>query len=278
MSTMMDPKPIQHPPLNEESLSNAEIFNLSLEPPPQEEELTNDPRLSLRPTSPPLIPPTIPIHIPFIEPPEPKTLQDFHVQEGSRRQSRLKCLFDSIPIRCPPTPSSNTSTSEASTSFLPPFNSEKEEELQREENRKIYARELWKKCSGGTDKLVDSSKAFVGESTTSNSTSLTTTSTRRWNAFEKYAEEKEMELWKLFVELDLDGDMRLNKEEVRLACKRAGVEVKEGTLDGFVRAVDRNGDGVISFDEWRDFLLVSTTIQRRLMLNLRDTDSSSVFL
>jgi solute carrier family 25 phosphate transporter 23/24/25/41 len=80
----------------------------------------------------------------------------------------------------------------------------------------------------------------------------------RWTAFERYAEEKERELWRLFVELDVDGDMRLRKEEVREACKRAGVEVQDGTLEEFIRAVDKNNDGAISFDEWRDFLLVGS--------------------
>lgn len=61
----------------------------------------------------------------------------------------------------------------------------------------------------------------------------------------------------MFVELDVDGDMRLRKVEVREACRRAGVEVKDAVLDDFIRAVDQNNDGAISFDEWRDFLLVS---------------------
>lgn len=82
----------------------------------------------------------------------------------------------------------------------------------------------------------------------------------RWKAFEQYAEEKERELWRAFVELDHDGDMRLRKDEVREACRRAGIDVREGAIDEFVRTVDRNGDGVISFDEWRDFLLVRSGI------------------
>ncbi|KPV72307.1 uncharacterized protein RHOBADRAFT_8137, partial [Rhodotorula graminis WP1] len=78
----------------------------------------------------------------------------------------------------------------------------------------------------------------------------------RWKAFEQYADDKERELWRAFVDLDRDGDMRLRAGEVREACRRAGIEVKEQAIDDFVRAVDRNGDGFISFDEWRDFLLL----------------------
>lgn len=112
----------------------------------------------------------------------------------------------------------------------------------------MYARELWGKCSGASNALCltegkDPKGAAAAKAV-------------RWTAFEKYAEEKEKELWRLFVELDVDGDMRLRKPEVREACKRAGVEIKERTLDDFIRAVNKNGDGAISFDEWRDFLLV----------------------
>ena len=79
----------------------------------------------------------------------------------------------------------------------------------------MYAKELWGKCSGNALCLAEG-KAAAAEA-----------KAVRWSAFEKYAEEKEKELWRLFVELDVDGDMRLRKEEVREACKRAGVEIKE---------------------------------------------------
>lgn len=203
----------------------------------------------------------------------------YRAAEGkAERLDRLRSLFDSIPH-----PSSSevsfqeadpvmtsTSSAEASTSALTLEGGMSVEEVKREENRKLYARELWKKCSGSThtnERIVDgSSKPFPATtdskppSSTSNSTSNSkpdekAQTARRWTAFSLYAEEKERELWKLFVELDRDGDMRLGKEEVREACRRAGVTVKENVLDGFVRDLSKGGHG-IGFDEWRDFLLV----------------------
>lgn len=198
--------------------TRAEVFSAVTSAPPHPSP--SDPRVSLRPPA------------PHLYTDNPQTLSAFRDSEGpARRQSRLRSLFDSIPAPSPP------SSPAASTSTLP---DEHDEEEKREELRKLYARELWKKCAGAVPHaMTDEAKAV------------------RWTAFEKYAEEKERELWKVFVELDVDGDMRLKKAEVREACKRAGVEVKEATLGEFVRAVDRNGDGEISFDEWRDFLLVS---------------------
>lgn len=123
-----------------------------------------------------------------------------------------------------------------------------------EENRRIYAHELWGLCS----KIPSSSSSTSGAGVPPlqpQSSSLNAAPVR-WSAFERYAEEKELELWRLFVELDVDHDMLLRKEEVKEACKRAGMKIKEGSVEEFIRAVDKDGDGAISFEEWRDFLLV----------------------
>ena len=218
----LTPAPTRSPPCHADAFA---LFTSSPPPPSP-----TDPRVSLRPLPPPEDPPATSE--------EPQTLSAFHASEGPvQRLSRLRSLFESIPAP-PPSPT-------ASTSALPAEEGEKEEEeRRREENRRVYAKELWGKCSGNALCLAEG-KAAAAEA-----------KAVRWSAFEKYAEEKEKELWRLFVELDVDGDMRLRKEEVREACKRAGVEIKERTLDDFIRAVDKNGDGAISFDEWRDFLLV----------------------
>lgn len=177
---------------------------------------------------------------PPVPPPELQGLSDFRASEGTaNRRSKLRSLFDSIPI---PGPTSDESEVQA-----------KDDEKSREENRKIYARELWGKCSGDS--------CGVGTST------VVADSELQWPAFKRYAEEKEHELWRLFVELNVDGNMRLRKEEVKEACKRAGIEVDRKVLDDFFKELDRNGEGFIEFGEWRDFLLVSSRgLERRTQL------------
>ncbi|KAM0749597.1 mitochondrial carrier [Meredithblackwellia eburnea MCA 4105] len=258
--------------------TRAALFDLLTTSPSQPPPIS-DPRVSLRsPASPPPTPPPLdPSVSPSPQSREPSTLSEFRELEGrTKRLSRLRTLFDSIPAPSPP------SSPQASTSALPDEGSltpgtvadaAQEDERRREQQRKIYARELWRKCSGftqdsqGQDGGKPGVRSDEGSRRESAGSAFTPGGVRRsligpdataarWTAFELYAEEKERELWKVFVELDVDGDMKLKKEEVREACKRAGVEVKDSVLDAFIRDVDQNNDGVISFDEWRDFLLL----------------------
>lgn len=209
----------------------------------------HDPRVSLR--SPPVAPP------PALPPPprdaaqheapvqfesEPQTLSAFRANEGSaKRLERLRDLFDSLPV-----PDHAHQHPSASTLDDRPIQDLKTQ----------YAQELYKKCSG----CSPSSSAVLDDKA---ETAV------RWSEFEKYAEEKEKELWRLFVELDVDGDMRLRQGEVREACKRAGVVLKDGELNQFIDAV--GGDGEISFEAWRDTFLVRFPL---ILCSLRATDAS----
>ncbi|KAI4277355.1 MAG: hypothetical protein LQ337_001846 [Flavoplaca oasis] len=73
--------------------------------------------------------------------------------------------------------------------------------------------------------------------------------------FRGFVRQTEKELLKLFQSIDRDRNGQLDKTELRSAFSRAGLAVPNSKLDRFFSEVDTNGDGVISFDEWRDFLL-----------------------
>ncbi|KAL8841419.1 MAG: hypothetical protein Q9205_000707 [Flavoplaca limonia] len=73
--------------------------------------------------------------------------------------------------------------------------------------------------------------------------------------FRGFVRQTEKELLKLFQSIDRDHNGQLDKTELRSAFSRAGLAVPNSKLDRFFSEVDTNGDGVISFDEWRDFLL-----------------------
>lgn len=230
----------------------------------------NDPRVSLRPSE------HKDMDHQSLDTLEPCSLSAFRETEGSaKRLSNLRRLFDTIPIKPPAAPTSPPS----STHPLPELD---QEERQCEWDRRIYARELWRKCnsSEATTTTAAASAATnlrsppehhddpsrTGETSLqrhpdplpihTEPSSPLPTAAARWNAFERYAEAKEKELWRVFVELDSDGDMRLRRTEVAEACRRAGIQVREATLDDFIRTVDKSGDGAISFEEWRDFLLL----------------------
>jgi len=133
--------------------------------------------------------------------------------------------------------------------------------------RKKYASELLEKMSEDDD-LVD------------------------FDEFKAYVEEKEKELWEVFRQIDKSNDMKLQPEEIEQALAKAGkcqywIYIGDGclricvqrmiayvspslvttsTLPGihctkqelrkFMEALDKDGNGVIDFNEWRDFLLV----------------------
>ncbi|KAL2044376.1 hypothetical protein N7G274_003081 [Stereocaulon virgatum] len=77
--------------------------------------------------------------------------------------------------------------------------------------------------------------------------------------FRNFVEQTEKELWQLFKSIDLDHNGQLDKQELRAAIERAGILLPSAKLDQFFSEVDSNHDGVITFDEWRKFLLFIPT-------------------
>ena len=69
--------------------------------------------------------------------------------------------------------------------------------------------------------------------------------------FRTFVEQTEKELLQLFKSIDRDHNGQLDKSELRVAFRRAGLAVPNSKLDQFFSEVDSNHDGVISFDEWR---------------------------
>ncbi|ORY02003.1 mitochondrial carrier [Basidiobolus meristosporus CBS 931.73] len=78
----------------------------------------------------------------------------------------------------------------------------------------------------------------------------------QYEEFRAFVEEKEMELWKLFSEIDRNNDNELQKCEIEGALKKANIHISKDELDTFFNKMDKDNNGVIDFDEWRDFLLL----------------------
>ncbi|KAI4089023.1 MAG: hypothetical protein LQ348_002746 [Seirophora lacunosa] len=77
----------------------------------------------------------------------------------------------------------------------------------------------------------------------------------QYSEFRTFVNETEKALLKLFESIDRDHNGQLDKSELKSAFTRAGLTVSNSKLDQFFTEVDTNKDGVISFEEWRDFLL-----------------------
>ncbi|KNC99043.1 uncharacterized protein SPPG_05994 [Spizellomyces punctatus DAOM BR117] len=96
----------------------------------------------------------------------------------------------------------------------------------------MYARELVKEC----DKTRDGRITFA--------------------EFEQFVRQKEVELLKVFQEIDTSGDNTIQKSELRDFVKAAGIHVTDAELNNLISRFDKDNTGSITFDEWRDFLLL----------------------
>ncbi|KAG5356842.1 Calcium-binding mitochondrial carrier SAL1 [Yarrowia sp. C11] len=75
--------------------------------------------------------------------------------------------------------------------------------------------------------------------------------------FQSYLELTEQNLVYLFHIIDDKGDGKLDREELADGMAAVGLgDMDSETIDDFFRALDRDKDGYIGFEEWRDFLLL----------------------
>ncbi|BAU01748.1 hypothetical protein LR48_Vigan10g171000 [Vigna angularis] len=77
-----------------------------------------------------------------------------------------------------------------------------------------------------------------------------------YGEFKRYMEEKEVELYRIFQAIDVEHSGCISPEELWRALVRAGIQIDDVELARFVERVDKDHNGVITFGEWRDFLLL----------------------
>ncbi|KAF9955162.1 hypothetical protein BGZ72_003969 [Mortierella alpina] len=77
-----------------------------------------------------------------------------------------------------------------------------------------------------------------------------------YDDFEVFLEEKEERLWNLFREIDHNNDNEIHADELQASLAKAGINMSDAELKQFISAMDKDGDGAIDFEEWRDFLVL----------------------
>ncbi|KAJ7498844.1 mitochondrial carrier [Mycena latifolia] len=161
----------------------------------------------------------------------PRTLSEFREEEGrDSRKRRLKELWKQLPVvhhgstnRSPDAAVDNAGlTPEAAQRLIT-----------------MYEKELLRKCGG-------------------HSSSTSPMSGIGWKEFKEYAEAKETELWQVFHdELDLDGNGRLDAQELSLALTKVGITLSTAKLGEFMTFLTASPHShSVSFAEFRDFLLL----------------------
>ncbi|KAL3431219.1 mitochondrial carrier domain-containing protein [Aspergillus tetrazonus] len=76
-----------------------------------------------------------------------------------------------------------------------------------------------------------------------------------YSEFRAFVDRAEQELWQLFKSIDRNQNGEIDKSELKAAFSKSGITVSNTKLDEFFADVDTNQDGVITYPEWRDFLL-----------------------
>ncbi|XP_071731812.1 calcium-dependent mitochondrial ATP-magnesium/phosphate carrier protein 2-like [Rutidosis leptorrhynchoides] len=77
-----------------------------------------------------------------------------------------------------------------------------------------------------------------------------------YQEFRMYMDAKELELYRLFQAIDVKHNGCILPEELYEALVKAGIEIDDDELASFVEHVDKDNNGIITFEEWRDFLLL----------------------
>ncbi|RDX80834.1 Calcium-binding mitochondrial carrier protein SCaMC-1, partial [Mucuna pruriens] len=77
-----------------------------------------------------------------------------------------------------------------------------------------------------------------------------------FDEFRSYMDGKELELYRIFEAIDVEHSGSILPEELFHALVRAGIQIDDEELARFVERVDKDHNGVITFGEWRDFLLL----------------------
>ncbi|KAL5564748.1 hypothetical protein UlMin_027912 [Ulmus minor] len=95
-----------------------------------------------------------------------------------------------------------------------------------------YAKDLFKVCDANRDGRVD------------------------YQEFRRYMDAKELELYRIFQAIDVEHSGCILPEELWDALVKAGIKIDDEELARFVEHVDKDNNGIITFEEWRDFLLL----------------------
>lgn len=74
--------------------------------------------------------------------------------------------------------------------------------------------------------------------------------------FCEYMDDKELELYTIFREVNVACSGSVLPEELHAALQRSGIQLSKDELTSFVEHIDKDSNGVITFEEWRDFLLL----------------------
>eukprot|EP00731_Ephydatia_muelleri_P024676 Em0016g947a len=102
----------------------------------------------------------------------------------------------------------------------------------------------------GVPNAVHSTKDFLGKGDTNKDDLMD------FAEFTRYCLANEQKLWSVFQQLDKNHDGEIDAEEVKLSLKMLGLDVSDGDVVKLLMKMDKDGNVRISWEEWREFLLL----------------------
>ncbi len=80
-----------------------------------------------------------------------------------------------------------------------------------------------------------------------------------YQEFRRFVLDTEINLLKIFMVADEDGDGMLNKNDIKKALASVKINASDDKINLFFEYMDNRNTGLITFDEWRNFLLFLPT-------------------
>ena len=74
--------------------------------------------------------------------------------------------------------------------------------------------------------------------------------------FREFARIRESQLIELFFEIDKDKDGHLATHEVMTALKKHGLSASVHTVNSFIKRLDKNNSGTITYNEFRELTML----------------------
>lgn len=85
--------------------------------------------------------------------------------------------------------------------------------------------------------------------------------------FLHYVREHEKNLRLQFSSIDKNRDGKVDLNEIRVSFKELGIDITKAEAERLLRRMDQDGSLTISYDEWRDFLLLAPTMDLRELID-----------
>jgi len=88
-----------------------------------------------------------------------------------------------------------------------------------------------------------------------------------FSEFISYCLEHEKRLKVMFHDIDVNNDGQLDKTEIRTAFKRLGISIDDNEAGRLIKKIKKDGSLSISFEEWRDYLILHPATEITELMN-----------